>query len=101
MYQLAGDKPTESLDPKESQVVLEDRRLVELLLDGGWHMIYFREIKEGDRFRMFDSKTEEPIKNSLGETEFIATTNAYLAEHRELKTITYHVQIAGKEMENV
>ena len=99
MYNLVKDRQ-ESLFAKEeklSEAVLEDRRIVEIFLVDSWHRAYFREIKEGDKFRLFDPKSKEPIKNSLGETEFIADTDAYLAKHKELKKFVYHVQIKEKD----
>lgn len=44
-----------------------------------WHDIDFKELKDGNIFRMFES-TGEPVCNPEGETEFIATCDAYLKD---------------------
>jgi hypothetical protein len=41
-----------------------------------WHDIDFKDIKEGNIFRMFES-TGEPVYDNKGETEFVADCDAY------------------------
>lgn len=81
----------------KSQATPEEQRLVDIWLDGKWIRTQFKEIKEGDTFRLFDPKSNEPIKDQFGNTVFVANTDVYLAVHKELKNVVYHVQIKGKE----
>ena len=85
------------ISKNEDQSLSIERRLVDIYSGevNLWINKNFREIKAGNKFRMFDPVTKEPIKNSLGETEFVADTDAYLAPHKELKKTVYHVQIKG------
>jgi hypothetical protein len=41
-----------------------------------WHDIEFKELKDGDIYRMFES-TGEPVKDNNGETEFVADSDAF------------------------
>lgn len=97
MYSLAKDShiplaPRE--DNRESQAIPEDRRLVEILLDDGdFHKIYFRELKAGDCFSLTDPKTKEAITDKYGQVTHVASTDAFLAKHKILGTLVYHIQI--------
>jgi hypothetical protein len=97
MYKLAKDSHTPLTvqeDNRMSEANPEDRRLVEILLDDGdFHKIYFRELKAGDCFSLTDPKTKEAITDKYGQVTHVASTDAFLAKHKTLGTIVYHIQI--------
>lgn len=100
MYQLAGDKKvadTINEENRHSEAIPEDLRVVEVLVNGTWKKSIFKDLKEGNTFRLTDPKTKQFIKNSFGETEFVANTDAYLTKHKTLRITVYHVQIRGRE----
>ena len=58
---------------------MSDFRSVEILVDGEWLPIEFKNIKKGDTFRLFES-TGEPALGEDGGTEFIAASNPYITK---------------------
>lgn len=96
MYQLASDKdiPKIKEDSRHSEASPEDMRVVEVLRDDGNHLkILFRNLKEGDVFSLFDTKTKLPIKDKYGNITYVSSTDAYLAKHQISGKTVYHIQI--------
>ena len=56
-------------------------RTVEKLYSDGWRYIPFSALEDGDRFRLFDD--EETVVGDEGNTEFVATGDAYLNQNEE------------------
>lgn len=50
-------------------------RIVEVEKDGIWTEVNFRDLKIGDKFRMFDPPELSPVKDNEGYTEWFVTTN--------------------------
>lgn len=53
-------------------------RTAQVLINDKWIDIEFKNIKEGDKFRLFEPDGTI-VKDNDGNTEFIATSNPYLA----------------------
>lgn len=53
---------------------------VDVLVDGKWTDVEFKEIKAGDRFRLFRS-TGEPVVDKNGKSEFIAKSDPYITKY--------------------
>jgi hypothetical protein len=56
---------------------MEDMRKVEVLKNGKWQSIEFKDICKGDIFRLFES-TGEPVIDNNGKTEFVAKSEPYI-----------------------
>ncbi len=51
--------------------------IIELFESGGWKEIQFKELKDGDRFRMLHPDTKDLFIGDNNKTEFIATSEPY------------------------
>ena len=54
-----------------------DKRICKVLVNDVWKIISFRLLKEGNIFRLTEP-TGEPVRDNLGKTVFMATSDAYL-----------------------
>ena len=56
---------------------MTDLMIIELFENGNWKEILFKELKDGDRFRMLDPDTKDLFIGDNNKTEFIATSDPY------------------------
>lgn len=56
---------------------MSELRKCEIFKDNNWQEVDFSLMKKDDKFRLFES-TSEPVFGINNETEFIATSDAYL-----------------------
>lgn len=56
-----------------------------------WIVVDFKDLKEGDKFRMFEPTGEPVVDKEFNETEFIAKCDAYINEDGIWSIITHEM----------
>lgn len=56
---------------------MTDKRIVQVYNNGVWIETDFSNVLKGDKFRLFESSTGEPIIDSKGKKEWIAANHSY------------------------
>lgn len=64
-----------------------DKRIVEIYINGDWHEVDFEELSEGDRFRLFDNG--EKVVDPKGKSEWIASSEVFKNKYGDLVVNTY------------
>lgn len=54
-----------------------DKRIVEVYSNGIWIQTEFEDLRQGDRFRLFESDGERVVDDK-GRNEWIASSNAFM-----------------------
>lgn len=65
-----------------------DMRKVELFKNDEWREIDFKQLKEGDKFRVFES-TGEKVIDPKGHSEWIASCPAFIGQYGDLTINVY------------
>lgn len=70
---------------------MNDMRKVQIYKNNKWRDIDFMQLKQGDKFRMFEPDGEPVISPQSGTSEWITTTDIYLNDEGNLT-----INIGGK-----
>jgi hypothetical protein len=68
---------------------MNDLRIVEIWTMEGWQEVEMKDLKVGDRFRMFESTGERVINTNDGTMEWIVSRPAYVGEYGVYEVETY------------
>ena len=60
---------------------MKELRKVEIFENGQWNEIEFKDLKLGNKFRLFEPDGERVIDKEKNEDEWMATSDAYLNEN--------------------
>ncbi len=66
------------------RIKMADLMIIELFEDEEWEEIQFKELKDGDRFRMLDPDTKDLFIGDNNKTEFVAVLEPYYNENEVL-----------------
>ena len=67
---------------------MKDQRIVQVYENGTWIQIDFDKLREGDKFRLFES-TGEQVVNTKGQKEWVSASSPFTNQYGDLMVNIY------------